>query len=729
MRGFDIPNSDANTLPDETPFQAGLALAVSDNPLPRFMDYIEMQKQKDRGEKINPPDLKEMFPGEPVEFDRPMTLDEATVVVERQRMRNRYLQAADHAPFGQGQPFRSFVGSMLGTVLDPVGFGIGVLGGAAFEGAFAVKNLSLAKSIGLSATEMAVGNLATDVAALKPAIELGDNPEFFKQQGMNVLVSSLLGVPFGFLKWRTRVKKHLAGASGVTDAIEGRISAGMNPEDALHMMDKTVAVENSGTHFPEPPPQFVQEQPMYSSSTHYTDDFFDGEHAMRADVGHERGVQMFTNENIAHAGALQAESGNAGAVFEHEITDLNVISGDMRLADLDAFQAQSKFKQFWDKHIGKRIVSMHNKDMIDVILTATDRFLKGEVTPDDMFRLFETLKAEHDVGRPLSDIGLHRAVTAVQNMLEEMGIPDARMMETSLAGAIQFFKRQLADPQLVGPKKYRMEAYFHQFIESLRQDMGHRLEYLGPKKAMDLYKKVAGEYHYLAPFNKDISVKGAYDMMVRAYYEGKISLGELIDFEKSLGADAMHFYTDNYRGHSHAPSNVVYVFDKDSLKPHNVKGVKQAIKEAVGTSDPKNVARIRQLGAELNDPNLKNTKRKIALTAEDYQGAKYFEQSVAVDLNKVNTKDLRPSDIIEQSDRVDIPSAMDDAKKVFEKIDQANKTSLEKAEAINKAMQEYKEKPHVPAEDRVIIENAQQRVKDSVKMEENLKKIGGCIND
>ncbi len=105
----------------------------------------------------------------------------------------------------------------------------------------------------------------------------------------------------------------------------------------------------------------------------------------------------------------------------------------------------------------------------------------------------------------------------------------------------------------------------------------------GSKVLADAYKKLTNSK--LVNY-KDISLAQAYKEIINSYHNGQITLADVTEFEKAIGADGIHFTTDNFRGHKQSPTNGVYIFDRSTLEPGKPK---QANFRALGGITPDRV--------------------------------------------------------------------------------------------------------------------------------------------
>lgn len=113
----------------------------------------------------------------------------------------------------------------------------------------------------------------------------------------------------------------------------------------------------------------------------------------------------------------------------------------------------------------------------------------------------------------------------------------------------------------------------------------------------------------------DISVKTAHNIMVKAHNNGVISDLTLQAFENAIG-DGMFSKLDNFRGHGHTPTNMVYVFDKEKVIP---KSVERANPEARAKLSLEKVDKLRRD---------ENVNKFLAFTTEGMESDKALSKKI-----------------------------------------------------------------------------------------------------
>lgn len=337
MRGLDTPAVGVEAFPDVSPGGAAFATGFLTSVGPQMASIVDMLNTTENKNIKNHVELNAIFPDASEKFTESMPLDRARFIYERQLVKRQYEQ---NMQYGSGTD--RFIGSALGGLADPVGNTLGILGGPAIKAA-GIVGTSMAGRIGVSMAENFIGNMAADVASYKTSKELHDEYDFTDRIAANLAGSALFGTAGGLLHHYFRESPNLGKT--LEEAAHNRGVTGLDPEGVKPIYDAHIAAENSGTHYPYEHAPFDQKAKFYSGSKHYTEDFNSAELAMRdSSLATERGAQMFSNENIAHAGALTEGSGPTGSVFEHNLADKNIVNGNLPISEVGTLETIQALK-------------------------------------------------------------------------------------------------------------------------------------------------------------------------------------------------------------------------------------------------------------------------------------------------------------------------------------------------------------------------------------------------
>ncbi len=574
MRGTVAPFADRSQLADLTPNEATFALTVQESPFKQIEAIGQKLNLENNNDIKNPVELNEMFPNVDEKFTLPESAASAAFKDERARIKNHFKQQISYAPNTLGAKTALFTSSVVGSLIDPIG-NLGMLAAGPAMKAAGLVGKTLGQRIGYNIAENFLSNMVVDATAGIAAKQVGDEFDPAQRVGMNLGASVLFGIPGGFAEHYFRQAPQLG--KKMADLAEARGRSGLDPEGAKEIFNAVIAAENSGDHFPYSGGPFDQSKPFYSGSRHFTEDWASASHAVREDIGHERGVQLFDNENTAHAGALTVDSGSAGSVFTHDLSGKNIVDGNLKLSELGYPEAVNVTERALERHNVRG--NVHAGTDIDTLVHALEAHKTGHFAVESLEKLHGEL---HDtlLGKTLNDVGLFKAYKSFEDFAR---IADMRKNEIpyySIKDIILLMDKEIRAS--TGGVRKKLTAKYADFIGSLRGDMETSLINSGNPDIVGSFKSLTKDMPHVTKYG-DISVHQAYKEILRAYHEGSLSLADVVQFEHSIGGDGISFSMDHFRGHNQTPTNGVYIFDRNSMTPA---GVKQAEIKAVGGMTP-----------------------------------------------------------------------------------------------------------------------------------------------
>lgn len=673
-----------NDMPSMSPFDASFALGVQESPFEQIGTAIQKYKAS-AGPKLNHVELNAKYPDMDQKFTESMAEDQAAIMYDRFKVRRELQRNIELKPGGFKGGFDSFAGSVVGSLVDPVGNAAMVATGGALSAA-GVVGKTLGQRIGVSILDNFVGNMAADLSASTAGKYVGDQVDIKERFLVNAAASTLFGVPLGAMAHYFRASPKLGeklseGGGTGTAAVENRAASGLDPEGVKTMFDAQVAAEMNGV---DPAKPYVHgpvnlEGDFYSGSMNYTEDFQNADHAVRSDIGHERGVLLTDKETVAHSGALTAESGDGGSVFTHNIKDKKILNGETKLSEIP--DTTGVVEQALDRHTIKADAS--KAGIIETLLKSIEAHKSGKLAVDEMKRMNNGM-VNTVLNETLQHVGLYDAYKSFEAFARGAGLNASDLPYYSIRDAITTMEKRIGETTDKKLKKILVTEN-NKFLAALRTDYDTRIADLGYTGLVNLYHKLTDSkvVRYT-----DISIKDAYKEVLRGYYAGKISLADVMKFENSLNADGIHFTADNFRGQKHDPFNAVYMFEKNYLEP---KEVKSANPEFVGKMTSEKLAEMNmQINGEdrlfkpLDNGTWKEVKIKKGIPDKQMKLPMNPEKEVTA-----------------------VDTAFNDTKKVLEDINQFEE--------------------HLSAEDVQILKAAQLEFSDANKMEQIINTVKGCL--
>jgi hypothetical protein len=594
MRGFEDGLVPEAKTPQMTGFQGGFASALQQSPLETINSYMQLSKLPSTP-TIDPPQLKIDYPDSGDIFDVPMSRERAELIYDRHRIGRQFDMAQNFKIDDKTGAGKNASGSMLGSLIDPVGFAAGYGGGKLVSMAYTLgKGASLATKIGHGIVDNFVGNLAVDVPVLGMHRALRDPEDL---QGMllgNIAASTVmggLGATAGhYLGHYFRSSKNLIDT--LEAGTEGRTASGLSVDGGGKILDAAVASENDGKNFQYTHEKFSPDKPFYSGSNTYTEDFNAAELASRTDTGTERGATAFDREDTAHAGALSEGSHNTGTVFSHDIKDTPLIDGDMRLDDV-GLEETINILNILNKTKEKYVPLPDHAEGVKIFAAALGKEENGMFSTVEFNKALASIRISK-FELPVHWYGLDNALEAINNFILKFDIKGVDINNITLVEATKLMAREMRVTKDAARKTAMMEM-FREFREGLLRDADEPLRQGGFPEIMRVFN--SAKQKSLVSYKAGMTLRSAYNEILNAHYSGQLPLSDVIAFEKSLGAKGMHFVADNYRGIPHEPTNAVYMFNKNDLQPT---GVKDADPRSVGSiKSPK----VMQITKEVNGQN------------------------------------------------------------------------------------------------------------------------------
>lgn len=595
MRVGSVPPMTQEEMATMTPNEAQFALTVQESPLQQ-LEAIADFAANDKGEVKTPPELNDMFKDVDEPFREPMTVSKASRLNERAQMRNHFKQQISYAPNTIGAKTALFTSGVIGSLVDPIG-NLGMVAAGPVVRATGLIGKTLGQRIAISVTENFLANMTADTVAGIASKQIGDEFDPASRIALNLGASALFGIPGGYFEHinpESFSNRYYRQAPELGVIMEGlahdRGMSGLDPNDAPEVFNAAMAAENSGTHFQYTAEPVTLEKPFYSGSRHFTDNWDHAAHAVREDIGTERGVQLFDNENIAHAGALTAESGSAGAVFTHDLRGKTIINGETKLSDIGYVDAVESTDKALQRHNPTKDMKIATD--VDVLVHALEKNKTGKFAIDSLL-LHESL---HDtlLHKTLNDVGLYSAYKSFEEFARIAQMRKSEIPYYSIQDIILLMDKEIKGT--TGSMRKKLTAKYADFVGAIRNDIGTKLTDLGSVDLVDAFKELTKGSRTVVRYS-DISVGQAYNEIVRGYYAGDLSLADVTKFEKALGGEGIHFKMDNFRGHKQEPTNGVYIFDRNSVHSEDVK---PAEIKAVGGITPD---RVKSIQMEINGEN------------------------------------------------------------------------------------------------------------------------------
>ena len=393
MRGYPGEGVGAEALASISPTEASFALAVQESPFMQISALMERNSLAGTGNIKNHVELNAAMPDMEPKFDNSMPLAQAQYNYERYKIKREFEKNMSYAPRGAMSKAKMFAGSVVGSMVDPIGNILGMVAGPALKAAGLVGK-SLVSRIAIQTADNFIGNMAADSVSGFAASELGDEFDATDRIATNFAASALFGAVGGTFEHMMFREAPQLGKE-IADRVESRALTGLNPEGVKEIYNAHIAAENSGTHFSYEHGPFDQKRPFYSGSTVYNEDFPSAAHAIRdGEVVTERGVQLFANENLAHAGALTAGSGPNGSVFTHDISNKVLIDGETKLASLGSDEAVAIHKKALEAGLSSDVLKARDPSISTAYRDVIKAYYAKRVSAEEVQAFEAALKAD-----------------------------------------------------------------------------------------------------------------------------------------------------------------------------------------------------------------------------------------------------------------------------------------------------------------------------------------------
>lgn len=336
----DISNKSVNDLVNEapdgiSPYLGSVVMSMVQGPTEQIKGYLEKVKARESGEMMSPDKVMEIYGL----HDKPkedISRGEADFLYERQLFKDRMQKAIDLAPDTLYSKAQTFVGGMVGTMLDPINFATGMAASKllpfASSTARAIESgskVNIAQRIAVSSADAVLGNVAADAIGYNVGNEIGD-----KYTSENFMDSVKFGIAFGVVggtigHFFNKVSPDTPKTNTlVNNAIENRFRSGLDPRSGYDIAAHAEAnARFNGKLFDYThDPGDIRSKVVYSTTDgNYK---FKEAPAFRQYSDGFEGVHITDNPNVAHASGHILEDHGGGKVYTHDVSGINLLDAN-----------------------------------------------------------------------------------------------------------------------------------------------------------------------------------------------------------------------------------------------------------------------------------------------------------------------------------------------------------------------------------------------------------------